>query len=348
MKIAVAGTIDTPISASSSAGTEIWTHNFCQELIRQGHEIVLFADGSSKIDGEVVSICSHSELLDSEGKISKSKLAIFTFEQILQIAKRQQDFDLIQISIFSFAYVLPAVKLFTKPVFITVHGSGMSYIDADMFFKHYPSPHYIFSSKAFANSWPSPKNSKIVSHGIKIEDFLYSDKADDYFFWMSRISPEKRVEDAIKFAIDEGQKLVIAGPVRDQNYFDTNIKPNLNDKIQYVGELNFEQKVAYYQKAKAFVFTAKPPEAFGLVAVEALACGTPVIAYDVGAMSEIIENGLNGYIVKSGSVEDIAIAADNINKIKRNNCRDSVKDKFNMENMIKKYIDYYESELNGQ
>jgi glycosyltransferase involved in cell wall biosynthesis len=348
MKIAVAGTIDTPISASSSAGTEIWTYNLCQELIRQKHNVVLFADGGSKIDGEVVSVCNHEELLDANGQISKSKLAIFTFEQIIKIADRQEEFDLIQISIFSFAYVLPAIKLFTKPVFITVHGSGMNYNDATLFFKRYPDPHYIFSSIAFANNWPAPKHSKIVPHGIKIEDFQYSDKTGDYFFWMSRISSEKRVEDAIEFVIKAKQKLIIAGPVRDQDYFDNYVKPKLNDNITYVGELNFAQKVEYYQKAKAFLFTAKPPEAFGLVAVEALACGTPVVAYNVGAMSEIIENGANGFIVPSGSVEGIVEAARKIDNIKRIDCRNSVQSRFNMESMINQYLDYYKSEINGQ
>jgi glycosyltransferase involved in cell wall biosynthesis len=341
MKIAVAGTIDTPIRASSSAGTEIWTYNFCQELVRQGHKVTLFADSSSKIDGEVVSVCRNSDLSEPNGQISKSKLAIFTFEQILQIAKRQDAFDLIHISIFSFPYALPAMNLLVKPAFITVHGSGMNYHDAKMFFKLFPTPNYIFASKSFASSWPQPKKSKIILHGIKIEDFCYSATNDGYFFWMSRISPEKRVEDAIAFAKKTGHKLVIAGPIRNKEYYDRTVKPNLNKKILYVGELKLQEKIRYYQQAKAFLFTARPPEAFGLVVIESLACGTPVIAHDVGATAEIIENGVNGFILKSSSIKEMINVSNRVDSIKRRDCHDSVKIRFDMKCMISQYLDYY-------
>lgn len=346
MKIAVAGTIDTPIRALSSAGTEIWTYNFCQELVKQGHSVTLFAASGSKIDGEVAPVCHNNDLLETDGQISKSKLAIFTFEQILQIVKRQDEFDLIHISIFSFPYVLPAMNLFTKPVFITVHGSGMNYKDARMFFKLFPTPHYIFASKSFANGWPTPRNSKIILHGIKISDFSYSAVSDNYFFWMSRISPEKRVEDAISFAKKTGHNLIIAGPIRNQEYYDRIVKPNLNEKIKYVGELNFKQKVKYYQKAKAFLFTAKPPEAFGLVVIEALACGTPVIAYDIGAMSEIINDGVNGFLVEERQVEGIIEVVKEIDTINRKKCRDSIKGHFDINQMIKNYLNYYSEVIN--
>lgn len=346
MKIAVAGTIDTPIRASSSAGTEIWTYNFCQELVKQGHKVILFADSSSQVDGEVVPVCRHSDLLESKGQISKSKLAIFSFEQIIKIAQKQKEFDLIQISIFSFPYILPAINLFTKPVFITVHGSGMNYDDAALFFKLYPSPHYIFSSQSFADGWPQPKNSKIIPHGIKIEDFKYSAATDDYFFWMSRISPEKRVEDAIAFAKKTGHNLIIAGPIRNQEYYTKIVQPNLNNKIRYVGELNLKQKIQYYQKAKAFIFTAKPPEAFGLVVVEALACGAPVIAYDIGAMPEIIKNRNNGFLVKPGHIEGLIQAVKKIDTIDREKCRDSIKGHFDIDQMIDKYLKYYSEIIN--
>ena len=346
LKIAIAGTIDTPINSSSSAGTEIWTYNFCQELVREGHKGVLFADASSKINGEVVSVCKKSEILESDGKISRSKLAIFSTDQIIKIYQKQNQFDLVHISIFSFPYVLPVLKLIKKPIFITFHGSGMSEDDAKMFFLKYPDPHYIFASKMSYNQWPHPKKSTIIYHGINIQNFPFSEKREDYYFWMGRISPEKGVEDAISFAKKSGQKLIIAGPVRDQLYFENSVKPHLSSKIKYVGVLGLREKVRYYQKAKAFIFSVKSPEPFGLVVAESLACGTPVIASDLGAAKEIIVNGENGYLVKPNSVSEIIKASTKVNKIRREACRKSVEEKYNIQKMVDSYVKYYNEILN--
>lgn len=342
MKIAVAGTIDTPINKYSSAGTEIWTYDFCQELVKRGHKVTLFSVASSKINGKVIPVCSSKDIMDKEGKISKSKLAVFTFEQISQIVQHQDEFDLIHISIFSFPYVLPALKFIEIPVFITFHGSGMSYSDARLLFKKYPEPHYVFASNYFAKNWPAPKCFKVIHHGIRTSDFQVSEKHEDYFFWLGRISPEKRVEDAIMFAQKTGSKLIIAGPTRDREYFNTAVEQNLNKNIKYVGELNFKEKIHYYQKAKAFLFTARPPEAFGLVVLEALACGTPVIAYNVGAMSEIIQTNKNGFLIKDGNVDGLIDASKNISQIDRKYCRDYIVNNFDIKQMVDKYLSYYQ------
>ena len=131
-------------------------------------------------------------------------------------------------------------------------------------------------------------------------------------------------------------RLVLAGKIRDQKYFEEKIKPHIDNKqISYVGEIGFSQKVKLYKNAKGLLFPTKWQEPFGLVAIEALACGTPVIAHKNGALPEIIEHGKNGFL--TGNVASMTSAIKKLDSIDRKYCRESVEKKFTVKKMIEDY-----------
>lgn len=347
MKIAIAGTLDSPINENSSTGTEVWTYSFCKELSKRRHEITLFALTGSVSPAKVVNICNRSNIQDKNGEVAKNKLAEQTKNQIKQIADRQDDFDLVHVSIFSFHHALSELKKIHKPIFLTIHGSSLDFSQAKKLFRENESINYIFVSNFFANHWPKPKNYQIIYNGIDLDKFKYSDRAEDYFLYFSCVSSGKGIETAIKFARISNGKLLIAGPIWSKKHFQKNVEPYLNDKIKYLGILGPEEKNKYLSGAKALIFPTRLPESFGLVAVEALACGTPVIGSRIGAVPEIIHDGVNGFLVEVGDVNAIVEKSKLINNISRQVCRDSAEE-FSVNTMVDKYIKYYQIILRNE
>lgn len=344
MKIGLVGAIDTPINKNSTAGTEVWTYNFAERLIKLGHHVTLFANDASAFSGKLINVVKERELLDKNQtkKISPPKFSMYSVKEMVEVVKKQADFDVIHISVYSFHYLLPLVDLISKPVVITIHGTSFPDSEIGQVFKEYPKVNYVFISKQYEKKWPYPEKYRVIYNGIEVDKFECNKQKGDYFFWMSRISLEKGVDDAIEFAEKTGNRLIIAGPIRDQSYFDLTVKPHLSKKIEYVGKLDFSAKNKYYKSARAFLMPIKWEEPFGLVVVEALACGTPVIAYNRGAIPEIIEDGKSGFLVNDvlGMIE----ADKQLKKISSQSCRERA-EKFTLKEMVNNYLDLYKEIL---
>ena len=180
-------------------------------------------------------------------------------------------------------------------------------------------------------------------NGTDISMFDFSESHDDYLLFVGRVNQEKGVKEAIQVAKESGHKLFIIGPTHkgSKDYFDSYIKPELNQDILYLGRMDQDQLSTYYQKAKALLTPVQWEEPFGLTTVEAMACGTPVISLRRGAAPEIIEDGKSGYIVDS--VSEMVEAVAKINKIKRKDCRKRVEDMFTHESMVDRYEEAFYS-----
>ncbi|MBI5451900.1 glycosyltransferase family 4 protein [Candidatus Gottesmanbacteria bacterium] len=164
-----------------------------------------------------------------------------------------------------------------------------------------------------------------------------SDLGSDYLLMMGSISPHKNQAGAIKVAKKLGMKLILAGKINDQKYFDQ-LKRDIDGKqIRWLGELDFAEKLKLYQNARAFLFPILWEEPFGLVMIEAMACGTPVVAFGNGAIPEVVVDGLTGYVIENNSEEKMTEAVKNIDKIKRSDCRKHVLENFTVEKMIADY-----------
>lgn len=184
-----------------------------------------------------------------------------------------------------------------------------------------------------------------VYNGIDTNLFEFSEEHDDFLLAAGRIVPEKGIREAIQAAQATNNRLLIIGPVYpdSQEYFDQYIKPHLNEKILYLGFVEREQMVRYYQKAKALLMPVQWEEPFGLTMTEAMACGTPVIAFRRGSIPEVIVDGKTGFIVDS--VADMALAIKKLDKIKAKNCRKLVEDKFSIDKMVDGYEAAYQKTL---
>jgi glycosyltransferase involved in cell wall biosynthesis len=237
--------------------------------------------------------------------------------------------------------MMPILSKSKKPIVVTLHGSGWDAARSEEVFLKYSEPTYIFASDYALKKYSQPAKFEVIHHGIDVDSFTYSAKKDDYLFWMSRINSNKGVTDAIAIANKLKKNLIIAGPIADQAFFDNVVKQSLSDSIRFVGPLDFEKKNQYYSKASAFLFPVNQAEPFGLVCLEALACGTPVVASRLGALPEIIEDGVNGYLVDSGNIEKFCEKINEIEKIDKSTCRESVQEEFSLNKMMNRYFSLY-------
>lgn len=176
-----------------------------------------------------------------------------------------------------------------------------------------------------------------VYNGVDTKQFSFSEQPGDYLLCSGRVVPEKGFAEAVQLARKTGDRLVLAGPlfVKDRPYFNKHIKPFLNDRITYVGYVEREKLAPYYQKAKALLMPVKWEEPFGMTMTEAMACGTPVIAFRNGSVPEVVADGETGFIVDS--LDEMAGAIGKIDTISRAACRQRVEQLFSVEKMVEGY-----------
>jgi glycosyltransferase involved in cell wall biosynthesis len=185
---------------------------------------------------------------------------------------------------------------------------------------------------------------KTVHHGIDLAQFDFQPDPDDYLLFFGRMHPDKGVREAVEIARACGKKLILAGIVQDQDYFDHHVAPNLNkDKATYIGSVGPAERSRLLGKARALLHPIAFDEPFGLSVVEAMACGTPVIAFDRGSMPELIQSGESGFLVNT--VTEAVEAVARIDTIDRAYCRRHVEKHFTVERMIREYTHVYEAIL---
>jgi glycosyltransferase involved in cell wall biosynthesis len=221
--------------------------------------------------------------------------------------------------------------------------------EALVLYRKYPNINFVAISKHQKKQAPGVNIVRVIYHGLPLERYPFSEKPKDYVLWLSRIGPDKGTGEAIDIAKLAGEKLIIAGPIFPQyaDYFEFRIKPLIDGKkIKFVGAADFKKKIELFQGAKAFLFPVKRPEPFGLVVIEAMACGTPVIAFKQGSMPELIKDGVTGFLVNS--IEEAVLALKDIHKIKREDCRKWVQENFGLRRMVNRYEKLYKKILKAR
>lgn len=200
-----------------------------------------------------------------------------------------------------------------------------------------PNQHYVSISNNQRRDAPDLPYAGTVYNGTDVSLFEYSEDAEDYLLFAGRITPEKGVKEAIQVARGSKHRLLIIGPVSAEHkgYFEQYIKPELDDKILYLGRVDQDRLPKYYQKAKAVLTPVQWEEPFGLTTIEAMACGTPVISLRRGAAPEIIEDGVTGFVVNS--VTDMIEAVGKVTSLNRQDCRRHVEETFGYVQMIDGY-----------
>lgn len=339
-----------PVPPRNYGGTELVIHNLVEELVKEGHEVTVFATGDSKTFGNVKYIFKKA-LREINVPWNAALPAIIHYDQAFELAEREY-FDIVHTHLSSDTDPIMYTYLTKLKVshIMTVHGhfpydrySGTD----EYFFKLYGHKiNAVSLSKTMEKALPSAFNSYGVAYnGIDLRVAEFKAKPQDYYAWLGKIVPYKGLHEGILAAKQAGIKLVIAGVI-DQDvkesieYFKTKVEPYIDDKqIKYIGPVNLKDKNKLFKNAKAFLNPINWAEPFGLVMIEAMACGTPVISFARGAATEIIEDGKTGFLVKD--VDGMVNAIRNIDQINREDCRKRVENSFSSQAMAKKYTEIY-------
>jgi len=305
-------------------------------LVERGVDVTLFATGDSQTSGRLDYICPlpYEENKSIDPKVWEALHVAHCFEKAAQFDLIHNHYDFLPLS-FS--------RLIHTPLVTTIHGfSSRKIIPA---YREYDADtHYISISDADRS--PELHYLATVYHGIDISQFSFNPHPGDYLLYFGRIHPDKGTAEAIEIARLCGQRLLIAGIIQDKHYFNERVAPHIDNKtITYLGSLGPDRRNEVLGGALALLHPIHFAEPFGLSVIEAMACGTPVIAFNRGSMPEVVNHGVSGFLVKNVSEACPAIAM--IGTLKREDCRDWVDQRFSRQRMVEDYIKVYQAILAG-
>lgn len=306
------------------------TSLLCEGLVKRGIDVTLFATQDSQTAGKLCAVCKRGY---EEDETIEPK--VWECLHISEVFERAGEFDLIHNN-YDFL-PLTYSALVDTPVLTTIHGFSSQAI-IPVYEKYNKNNYYV----SISNSDRSNRLNYIatVYHGINLEQFTFQKETGDYLLFFGRMHPDKGAKEAIQIAKSFGKKLIMAGIIQDKDYFNKEISPHFGQDVVYVGSVGPKERDALLGGAYALLHPIYFAEPFGLSVVEAMACGTPVVAFNKGSMPELIESGKNGFIVHN--VKEAISALKKIPQINRQVCRNTVEEKFSVEKMVDNYIKIYQ------
>jgi glycosyltransferase involved in cell wall biosynthesis len=319
-------------------GTERVVHNLCQGLQRAGIDVTLFASGDSECPGVPL-----VPVVDQALRLRRPAVrdpASYHLRTLAIAARHAREFDLIHNH--DDYWMLPLSELSDTPVLSTLHGR-LDLSDIPAAFLSYPKASFV----SISNSQRGPLGllnwAGTIYHGMEFDHLEFKPEPGRYLAFLGRISWEKAPHWAIEIALQSGIPLKIAAKIEgreSQEYFDARIRPYVDGKfIEYVGEINESEKSEFLGNALGLVFPIDWPEPFGLVMIEALACGTPVLARPLGSVPELLCSGVTGF--HSLDIRELARKAPELARIDRARCREWALGRYSLPRMIEEYIDVY-------
>ncbi len=334
LKVAMLAPISWRVPPRHYGPWEQFVFLLTEGLVRRGVDVTLFATADSITSGRLVGTVptGYSEDPDLDPKVWEALHIATVFE-------RAAEFDLIHNS-FDFL-PLTYSRLVETPMVTTIHGFSSERI-VPVYQKYNKNSHYVAISDS--DRHPSLDYLATIHHGIDMAAFDVSPEPGDYLLFFGRIHPEKGTAEAIDVAEGSGLPLVIAGIVQDQAYFDQLVKPRIDgDRVTYLGPVGPDERGGLLGGARALLHLISFDEPFGFSVVEAMACGTPVIAYPRGSMPEIIVDGVGGFLVES--IDDAVAAVHSAADFDRVRVRAAVEARFDVERMVDEYLDAYRQVL---
>jgi glycosyltransferase involved in cell wall biosynthesis len=338
MRIAQISPLFEAVPPKLYGGTERVVYSLTEELVAMGHDVTLFASGDSITSATLAPMRDQALRLDPT---VKDWVAIY-YRMVEMIYRRKDEFDVMHFHIDYFP-----LSLFTRqktPFLTTIHGrlDLPEFVETYSTFKEAP---FVSISDSQRKPIPHLNWVRTVLHGMPANLLTPQPVKQEYGAFLGRISPEKGVDRAIKIAGKAGLKLKIAAKVdnADKEYYDIKIKPLIqgNPDVEFIGEINDAQKPEFLSGAHALIFPINWPEPFGLVMIESMACGTPVIAFNCGSVPEVIDPGLTGFIVND--IDEAAAAVGKIHTLDRGRVRATFDRRFTARRMAEDYVDLYET-----
>jgi glycosyltransferase involved in cell wall biosynthesis len=313
-----------------------------EELVRMGHEVTLFASGDSITEASLVGVCERSLRLD-EACVDPHSHHVRMVELV---ARQATEYDILH---FHIDYLhFPTTTRLQVPRLTTLHGR-LDIPDLVPLYCEFPEQPVVSISNAQRQPLPFANWQATIYHGLPMDLYSLECQPQNYLAFVGRISPEKGVDRAIEIARRASIPLKIAAKVDrvDRDYFTQVIKPLLSDPlVEFIGEIGEKEKRTFLGNARAFIFPVNWPEPFGLSMIEAMACGTPVVAFRCGSIPEVVDEGVTGYIVET--VDEAVDAVARIGALDRRRCRHVYEERFSVSRMARDYLKVYEALIRGQ
>lgn len=340
MNIAILAPLWKKIPPEKYGGSELVVANLVKGLHEAGQSVTTFASADSKVSGTLVPVIARP-MYELVGGFDWKGIQQYEFLSFFELAKRVKDFNIIHNHMgFHPNAFAPLMQI---PMVTTLHSSMPP--DFPALAEAFREQPFVSVSNAQRSLAPALNYVATVYHGIDTNSFSpRTEGGGNGFVFLGTLSHNKGIDIAVRTALSLGVQLTIAGEIReeDKSFLDSEVFPHVDGKmIKFVGEVGHEEKVRLLKDADALLFPSRWNEAFGLVIVEALACGTPIVALDSGAVTEVLRDGVTGFIAKGE--EAFVKAASNFNQLSRVIARKEAEERFDLSEMARKYIEVYQS-----
>ena len=336
MRIAQVAPLYESVPPKYYGGTERVVSYLTEELVRQGHEVTLFASGDSETKARLVAACGRSLRVDKHCQDQMGRHLVM----LERVFRRADEFDIVHFHVDYLHYALSRREPLTDVT--TLHGR-LDIPDLLPLYQEFRDMPVVSISDGQRDPLPWANWQATVYHGLLMEMYRFRGEPGRYLAFLGRVSPEKRVDRAIEIARQVGMPLKVAAKVDrvDKDDFDSIIVPLLrNSLVEFVGEIGDGEKDEFLGNAYALLFPIYWPEPFGLVIIEAMACGTPVIAYRGGSVSEVIEQGHTGFVVEG--LDDAIKDVRRVPELSRKRCREVFEQRFTATRMAHDYAQIFE------
>jgi glycosyltransferase involved in cell wall biosynthesis len=341
LRIAQIAPAAEPVTQTSTGSIEQLVWLLTEELVRRGHEVTLFATGSSETSADLHAVYPRGYEEDDDlwnWKLHETLHVAAAFEQA-------RAFDIIHSHVYHNA--LPFTRLARTPTIHSYH--VMPDEDIARAYARYPEAHVVAISDYQRRVFTGNADVAVVHHGIDTDAFPFNPAPGDYLVFLGRLMPGKGTAEAAQLARQAGMRLVIAGP-RDDNddgYFESEVEPWIDGRqVEYIGPVCVRERNPLLAGAAALIYPITEPEPFGLVLIEAMACGTPVAAVGLGAVPEIVSHGVTGY--HAATVEELAARIPDVISLDRHRVRQTAVERFDYRRMVDDYEAVYRRLVKGR
>jgi glycosyltransferase involved in cell wall biosynthesis len=336
MRIAQVAPLWESVPPKLYGGTERIVSYITEELVRMGHDVTLFASGDSETAARLEAICPQALRLN-KGIFNRDAPMIMLQERSLGT---KGEFDIVHSHLDFLGF--PLARRNPQPVVTTLHGR-LDLPELEPVFREFADMPLVSISDAQRQPMSWANWQATVHHGLPRDLYTFHPESEGYLAFLGRIAPEKRPDHAIEVAKRAGIPLRIAAKVdpADVQYYQSEIEPLLDHPlVEFIGEISDREKDEFVGNALALVCPYDWPEPFGLVLIEALACGTPVLAYRRGSIPEVIDDGVTGFV--SENLSEMAASVERLASIDRRNCRAAFEERFTADRMARDYVALYE------
>ncbi len=334
MKIAQVAPLALRVPPEGYGGTERVVSYLTEELVRQGHDVTLFAGADAVTAARLVA--PHA---GAAWPVKPANRWAYELLQRERVFEQAHAFDVLHFHLWFTHF--PMARRAPTPHLSTLHWL-LNYPELKPLYEEYREAPVVSVSEAQRGPAPMLNWLGTVYHGLSKDRYTLRDEPGGYLAYLGRLAPAKGVEEAIEIARRAGMPLKMAGAIlhTERSYFEAAIKPRLADPgVEYVGEINDRGKQALLGGARALLFPTRLRESFGLVMIEAMACGTPVIGFRRGAVPEVVQDGVTGFVVDD--LEEAVQAVERLGRLSRAVCRQVFEDRFTAQRMAEDYVALY-------